>query len=119
MLHRSATELTEETRLCTAKIGKPCWNGSPYQPIPVATKVSPEVALSVIEHPERFPGVAADTQAVREYPQATLAAQEIGYTGPVSQAQLADKKPAICPTTSSARPESRTRTTPCCAARAG
>ncbi len=97
VLHRSVAELTEETRLCTATVGKPCWNGSPYQPIPVATKVSPEVALSVIEHPGRFPGVAADTQAVREYPEGSLAAHEIGYTGPVSQAQLADKKAGYLP----------------------
>ena len=68
VLKRSVTELTEETRLCTATVGKPCWNGSPYEPIPVATSVPPEVALSVIEHPERFPGVSANTQAVRVYP---------------------------------------------------
>jgi penicillin-binding protein 2 len=92
VLHKSATELIVKTRLCTRHIGKPCWNGSPYQPIPVATSVAPSVALAIIEHPERFPGVAADTQAVRVYPHGTLAAHELGYTGPVSQAQLADKK---------------------------
>ena len=97
VLHRSVAELTEQTRLCTATVGKPCWNGSPYQPIPVADKVAPLVALSVIEHPELFPGVAADTQAVRQYPQGSLAAHEIGYTGPVSQAQLADKKAGYLP----------------------
>ena len=62
VLHRSVAELTEETRLCTATVGKPCWNGSPYQPIPVATKVTPEVALSVIEHPEPIP------RSLRRYP---------------------------------------------------
>jgi len=91
VLHESATDLTMKTRLCTKTIGKPCWAGSPYQPIPVATDVAPAVALSVIEHPENFPGVSADTKAVRVYPHTTLAAHEIGYTGPVSESQLAGK----------------------------
>jgi penicillin-binding protein 2 len=92
VLHKSPADLTEQTRLCTRTVGKPCWNGSPYQPIPVAADIAPAIALSVLEHPERYLGVAADTQAVRVYPKASLAAHEIGYTGPVSQAQLADKK---------------------------
>ncbi len=90
MLHTTPAALNLKTRICTRTVGKPCWNGSPYQPIPVATNVAPQVALSVIEHPERFPGVSADTSAVRVYPQGSLAAHEIGYTGPASQAQLAD-----------------------------
>lgn len=92
VLHTTAAALQEQTRICTRTVGKPCWNGSPYQPIPVASNVSAQVALSIIEHPELFPGVSADTQAVRVYPQGTLAAHEIGYTGPASQAQLADKQ---------------------------
>src|SRR3954454_14390158 len=85
-------ELVAKTRLCTAKVPQPCWNGSPYQPIPVATDVTPEKALSIIEHPETFPGVTADTQAVRTYPFGALAGHEVGYVGPISQAQL-DKSP--------------------------
>lgn len=92
VLHTTPAVLNLKTRICTRTVGKPCWNGSPYQPIPVATNVAPQVALSVIEHPERFPGVAADTDALRVYPQGSLAAHEIGYTGPASQAQLADTK---------------------------
>jgi penicillin-binding protein 2 len=88
VLHESPRDLTMKTRLCTKTVGKPCWAGSPYQPIPVATNVASTVALSVIEHPENFPGVAADTKAVRVYPHTTLAAHEIGYTGPVSESQL-------------------------------
>jgi penicillin-binding protein 2 len=88
VLHKSPRDLMMKTRLCTKTVGKPCWAGSPYQPIPVATNVASAVALSVIEHPENFPGVAADTKAVRVYPHTTLAAHEIGYTGPVSESQL-------------------------------
>jgi penicillin-binding protein 2 len=92
VLHKPAGELMEKARLCTKTVGSPCWAGSPYQPIPVATDVSAAVALSIMEHPARFPGVSADTEAVRVYPHTTLGAHEVGYTGPVSQTQLADKQ---------------------------
>jgi penicillin-binding protein 2 len=84
-----ALELVAKTRLCTATVPQPCWNGSPYQPIPVATDVGAEKALSIIEHPEAYPGVVADTQAVRTYPFGAVAGHEVGYVGPISQAQLA------------------------------
>ncbi len=45
-----------------------CWNGSPYQPVPVATDVSKDVALRVLEQPEDYPGVLAEQQNVRSYP---------------------------------------------------
>ncbi len=85
-------EMVAKTRLCTATVPQPCWNGSPYQPIPVATDVSPQQALAIIEHPETFPGISADTQAVRTYPFGALAGHEVGYVGPISQAQL-EKSP--------------------------
>ena len=97
VLHTTSAVLNQQTRICTATVGKPCWNGSPYQPIPVASNVTPQVALSIIEHPDQFPGVSADTKAVRIYPQGSLAAHEIGYTGPASQAQLADKSAGYSP----------------------
>jgi penicillin-binding protein 2 len=81
-------ELVAATRLCSPTVPQPCWNGSPYQPIPVATDVTPQKALSIIEHPEEYPGVSADTQAVRTYPFGGMAGHEIGYVGPISEAQL-------------------------------
>lgn len=82
-------DLTAQTRFCSATVKAPCWNGSPYQPIPVSTNVQPEQALAVLEHPERFPGVSADTESLPTYPMGSLAAHELGYTGPVTEAQLA------------------------------
>src|SRR5262249_9683502 len=32
-----------------------CWNGSPYQPVPVARDVPERVALRILEQPEDFP----------------------------------------------------------------
>ncbi len=75
-------------QFCSATVKPPCWNGSPYQPVPVAKDVSAQQALAIIEHPDRFPGVSADLQAVREYPYGSLAAHELGYLSPVTQKQL-------------------------------
>jgi len=68
-----------------------CWNGSPYQPIPVAEDVRPSVALQVMERGEEFPGVTAEMTAIRDYPKpfGVNAAQLLGYLGPVSAQELA------------------------------
>lgn len=82
-----------------------CWNGSPYQPVPVASYASDrpaEVArvLRIVEHAEDFPGITAEYRAVREYPGKTLAAHALGYLGPLSQDDLAkDKYQGLAPGT--------------------
>ncbi|WP_370652744.1 penicillin-binding protein 2 [Frankia sp. Cj5] len=81
-------DVTRRIQYCSASVKPPCWNGSPYQPVPVAKDVTPTQALAVIEHPDRFPGVSAELQAVREYPYTFLAAHELGYLSPVTQEQL-------------------------------
>ncbi len=67
-----------------------CWNGSPYQPIPVAEDANPEVALQIIERSEDFPGVTAELQAIRDYPKPfdVNAAHLLGYLGPVTAEEL-------------------------------
>ena len=67
-----------------------CWDGSPYQPVPVATDVEPETALAIMERRADFPSVIAQLESVREYPQPFDAnmAHILGYVGPVSQEQL-------------------------------
>jgi penicillin-binding protein 2 len=74
-----------------------CWNGSPYQPVPVASYAvdkPAEVArvLRIEEHAEDFPGVQAEYRAVREYPGGSLAAHVLGYLGPLSQDDLKKAK---------------------------
>jgi penicillin-binding protein 2 len=63
-----------------------CWNGSPYQPVPIATDVKQAVALRILEQPEDFPGVLAEQQSVRAYPQpyGVHLAHVIGYLTPVT-----------------------------------
>lgn len=80
------------TRLADGRVARSsddCWAGSPYQPVPVATYDARDAAalakvLVVEEHREDFPGVAASFQAVRDYPQGTLAAHTLGYLGPIN-----------------------------------
>jgi penicillin-binding protein 2 len=89
--------LTEKTRLCTATVKQPCWAGSPYQPIPVAQNVSPQVALQIIEEQSQFPGVTADAEDVIDYPMPNGAnpAQVLGYLQPATTQELkADHLPA-------------------------
>ncbi|HEX8780241.1 MAG TPA: penicillin-binding protein 2 [Nocardioides sp.] len=64
-----------------------CWNGSPYQPVPVARDVPKEVALRVLEQPEDYPGVLAERQNVRAYPEpfGVNLAHVLGYLSPITE----------------------------------
>jgi len=91
------TGLRGALTLCGTKgAAKPpvCWNGSPYQPIPVAKDVSTAVALSIMERRELYPGVTAELEAVREYPvpEGANAAHVLGYLGPVTDAELKERQ---------------------------
>ncbi len=68
-----------------------CWNGSPYQPVPVAVDVRRAVALRVLEQPEDFPAVVADQQTVRTYPSpyGINLAHVLGYLSPITEDELA------------------------------
>ena len=68
-----------------------CWNGSPYQPVPVAEDVAQEIALRVMEQPEDFPAVLAEQQSMRTYPApyGVNLAHVLGYLSPVTSDELA------------------------------
>jgi penicillin-binding protein 2 len=96
-LHRLATLLgvkyqllRDEVRICTATVHQPCWQGSPYQPIPVAQNVSDQVALQVLESQREYPGVTAQVQPVTEYvqPAASAMAQVLGYLQPITAEEM-------------------------------
>jgi penicillin-binding protein 2 len=67
-----------------------CWNGSPYQPVPVATDVDTQTALTIMERRRDFPGISAKLEAIREYPAPfnVNAAHILGYLGPVTEEQM-------------------------------
>ena len=91
LLKISDKVMQERVRLCTVGVKPPCWQGSPYQPIPVAQNVQDGVALQVLENKSSFPGVTADIQPIIKYAQpiATDTAQILGYLQPITAKEIA------------------------------
>lgn len=87
-------DVRAKVRLCDADTPRPCWKGSPYQPIPVTDKATVRQALQISERAEDFPGVTAEPTAVRAYPAPynANAAQVLGYLGPVTDKELKASK---------------------------
>ncbi len=67
-----------------------CWNGSPYQPVPIASDVTKDVVLRILEQPEDYPGVVAEEQNVRAYPRpfGVNLAHVLGYLSPITEDEL-------------------------------
>lgn len=61
---------------------------SPYTPVPVASDVPIDKVTYIEEHAEDFPGVAVEPLLVRHYPNGSLAAHLLGYTGEISDTEL-------------------------------
>ncbi|MCW2795743.1 penicillin-binding protein 2 [Nocardioides sp.] len=74
----------------TGSVPGVCWNGSPYQPVPVASDVRQKVALRILEQPEDFPAVVAEQQSVRAYPRpyGVNLAHVLGYLSPITEKEL-------------------------------
>lgn len=87
-------KIEDRLKNCGTEGAKPppvCWNGTPYQPVPIASDVDTQTALTIMERRSDFPGVQAKLEAVREYPAPfnVNAAHILGYLGPVTEEQLA------------------------------
>jgi penicillin-binding protein 2 len=93
LLRMNYTLLQQKIRLCTAGVSQPCWQGSPYQPIPVAQRVPAALALQIMENQREFPGITADPQPVTHYvqPYATDASQMLGYLQPITPQEMAQR----------------------------
>ncbi|MGW4385952.1 penicillin-binding protein 2 [Streptomyces sp. NPDC004685] len=99
VLGMKAGDVTEKVRLCDAKTPQPCWNGSPYQPIPITDEATPKQALQIRERSEDFPGITAEPEAVRRYagPGGSNTAQVLGYLSPVTDAEIEKAKDTSSP----------------------
>ena len=92
-----ADDLLGRTWLCGEK-GAPaapaCWAGSAQVPVPLAEDVDPARALSLVEQPDRFPGVSVESRPVRFYPRpmGISAAQVLGYLGQVRSEEVGDSR---------------------------
>jgi penicillin-binding protein 2 len=81
-------ELDKRITPCAKGVPRPCWKGSPYQPVPVVTDTTPAVVLTIEERQEDYAGVSAESLTLRQYPNGSLAAHSLGYVGPVNQDEL-------------------------------
>ena len=92
MVDQPYKEVRARTLLCgePGSVQGTCWNGSPYQPVPVAEDVSQQTAVSILEQGEDFPAVLAESQSVRAYPSpyGINAAHLLGYLSPITEEEL-------------------------------
>ncbi|WP_076263119.1 penicillin-binding transpeptidase domain-containing protein [Intrasporangium flavum] len=68
-----------------------CFNGSPYVPIPVATRVDERRALTLLEQPEKYPGVGVAAEPARGYPRpdGALAPHLLGWVARADASEVA------------------------------
>ena len=89
-------KIEARTLLCgeAGSVAGTCWNGSPYQPVPVAEDVKQQTAVSIQEQGEDFPAVLVEPQNVRAYPSpyGINAAHVLGYLSPITEAELDEAK---------------------------
>ncbi len=103
LLDLPVERLWGRTRLC-GTAGAPaapiCFNGSPYQPIPLASGVDPGRALTLLERPGEFQGVDVVAEPQRAYPVAGVAraAQVLGYLAPSTAEDVAAGNGAVADT---------------------
>ncbi|MBT2527123.1 penicillin-binding protein 2 [Streptomyces sp. ISL-99] len=92
-------EVADKVRLCDNETPQPCWNGSPYQPIPVTDEATTKQALQIRERAEDFPGITAEPTAVRRYtaPGKARTAQVLGYLSPVTDEEIEKAKDGPSP----------------------
>ena len=93
LLNVPASQITDRLLTCGTEGAKPppvCWNGSAYQPVPIANGIDNQTAINIMERGTDFPGVTAQLQANRIYPApfGVNAAHILGYLGPVTESQL-------------------------------
>lgn len=66
---------------------------NPYEPVKVSAKpVSRDIALVITERPELFPSVAVEAESIRTYPDAVLYSPVIGYVGPITEDEFAERQ---------------------------
>ena len=86
VIGRLAALLGETSAEVTTALENP--QASVYQPVPIAIGVSQSTIVYLSEHEAMFPGVAVAFTAERTYPYGDTAAQVLGYTGDIDEAEL-------------------------------
>ena len=60
----------------------------PFEPVRIATDITPEVHTRLIEDREKLPGVVVETLPIREYTGGVLAAHLLGYVSEIAPSEL-------------------------------
>ncbi|MEU1704152.1 penicillin-binding protein 2 [Streptomyces sp. NPDC005706] len=99
VLGMKPADVMRKVRLCDAETPQPCWNGSPYQPIPITDEADAKQALQIRERAEDFPGITAEPEAVRRYPGPgkSNTSQVLGYLSPVTDEEIQKAKDTDSP----------------------
>ena len=69
-----------EERLASLEYG-------PFDKVPVAIDINPDLLVYLGERPDLFPGVSVEERTVRSYPYGELAAHLLGYVGPLTESE--------------------------------
>ena len=69
-----------EERLASREFG-------PFDKVPVAVDINPDLLVYLGERPDLFPGVSVEERTVRSYPYGELAAHLLGYVGPLTESE--------------------------------
>ena len=69
----------------------------PFDRVPVAFDIDPDLLLYLGERPDLFPGVSVEERTVRSYPYGELAAHLLGYVGPLTQSEYRAQNAQIDP----------------------
>lgn len=60
--------------------------------VKIASNISPRLITYLAEHSSEFPGIQVEPEAVRYYPNGDVAAHVLGYTGEITEAELAKRR---------------------------
>jgi len=90
VLGEPPAQLSANARLCSSTVGKPCWAGSPYQPVPLARDIPTDTAVKIMEERDQYPGIQVTPVGDLTYPSpdGITAAQILGYLSPVTPDEL-------------------------------
>ncbi|MFQ5556290.1 MAG: penicillin-binding protein 2 [Acidimicrobiales bacterium] len=76
----------------------------PFDTVPVAFDVDPDLLVYLGERHDEFPGVDVVQRTVRSYPYGSLASHILGYVGPITEAEYGEQNAVI----DSTRPDAKT-----------
>ena len=85
-----------EERLASREFG-------PFDKVPVAVDINPDLLVYLGERPDLFPGVSVEERTVRSYPYGEVAAHLLGYVGPLTESEYRTLSAQIDPTDPNAK----------------